>query len=692
MSAARTLPFRGTRFGSPGAGSLSLGIPAAAYPGRVATNSDLIVAVDQQQTTLLLPMGVSDLTATVLDPSSIKAFNLLSIDSEIVKTLGPPAGNVIPVSRGFDGTLPAAHVSGAIVAGFIDAYHHNAVVAEIEAIETFLGPNGINIPSSSQQGPIPFTPQTPGGNLVVGANAITMSPVPKGVNGTDVNHYLWISGGTGTAEAALITGGSGVAGQPSGQIIITCANAHSGAWTIQTASAGIQEAIVANAGGSVQIPAGFNVIHAPITVDLPGVQAVAIVGLGVGISYIARSQEYTAGNIIQSLGNRFCSLTVANLSIYQGGYPGFSVMTSGAGIFISGQNAVDNTLYNLSISNGWRAVSLLSSSRVNGYNVEFIQDSAWSASFASDAGLTITGDSGGNVFENFHVSCGDDDTTNMIHYGIHITGNDGLQLTDIDIKARVGIFIDGSDATVAIANLKGDGVIVDRVRESGILIQGNANGTVTNIRFNNYHVVGYSAFSAHLLWGIFLNTTAATNVIFNNGVVSGFASGGIGIATGGVRQVIVSSSQIFSNTGGSGIQWAPGEGGTTVECCQIFGTQTFGLNFPGAATEMLIANNDLTGNTSAAINGAVNLTSGRIEGNPGYNPVGLSAITVTASPFTYTAGPSPEVVYITAGTVSLIKRGATTVATASPAQITLPPFGTVQVTYSAAPTMVKDVQ
>ena len=116
-----------------------------------------------------------------------------------------------------------------------------------------------------------------------------------------MNHYLWISGGTGTAEAALITGGSGVAGQPSGQIIITCANAHSGAWTIQTGNPrAYGEAIVANAGGSVQIPAGFNVIHAPITVDLPGVQAVAIVGLGVGISYIARSQEYTAGNIIQS--------------------------------------------------------------------------------------------------------------------------------------------------------------------------------------------------------------------------------------------------------------------------------------------------------------------------------------------------------------------------------------------------------
>ena len=277
MSAARTLPFRGTRFGSPGAGSLSHGIPAAAYPGRVATNSDLIVAVDQQQTTLLLPVGVSDLTITVLDPSSIAAYNLLSIDSEIVKTIGPPAGNVIPVARGFDGTLPAAHVSGAIVAGFIDAYHHNALVAEVEAIETFLGPNGSNIVSPTRQGPIPFAAQQPGGSLVVGANAITMAPVPAGVNGTDVNHYLWVSGGAGTAEAALITGGSGVAGEPSGQIIITCANTHSGAWTIQSATSGIQEAIVnQNPSGAVYLPSMSFVLHAPVY----NAYGVSIIGAG----------------------------------------------------------------------------------------------------------------------------------------------------------------------------------------------------------------------------------------------------------------------------------------------------------------------------------------------------------------------------------------------------------------------------
>ena len=346
MSAARTLPFRGTRFGSPGAGSLSLGIPAAAYPGRVATNSDLIVAVDQQQTTLLLPMGVSDLTATVLDPSSIKAFNLLSIDSEIVKTLGPPAGNVIPVSRGFDGTLPAGHVAGAIVAGFIDAYHHNALVAEVEAIETFLGPNGINIPSSSLlQGAIPFAPQQPGGSLVVGSNAIIMTPVPKGVNGTDVGHYLWVSGGTGTAEAALITGGSGKAGDPSGQIIIQCANTHSGAWTIQTATAGIQEAEVASNGGMVFLAPGTYNIFAPISISTAG----SLCGASrSGVTITGNNPTQDLIDITSTSSVHITSLTLSSAA----------AKTGGCAIVVSGATT-GSEIDNVAFINQYNVVSIL---------------------------------------------------------------------------------------------------------------------------------------------------------------------------------------------------------------------------------------------------------------------------------------------------------------------------------------------
>ncbi len=112
-----------------------------------------------------------------------------------------------------------------------------------------------------------FTAQTPGGSLIIGSNTVTLHPVPAGVNGTDTDHYVYISGGSGTAEAVLITGGTAVSAAPSGTIIFTCAHTHSGAWTIKSATAGGQEAhSVAVAGSLIQFPAGANYFYGPMTV------------------------------------------------------------------------------------------------------------------------------------------------------------------------------------------------------------------------------------------------------------------------------------------------------------------------------------------------------------------------------------------------------------------------------------------
>ena len=99
-----------------------------------------------------------------------------------------------------------------------------------------------------------------GGSLAPGNNVLTFAPVPQGVNGSDLSgtHGIWVSGGTGTAEAGTITGGSGTEGQASGQIILNVANAHSGAFTLSPIAGGLQEAIcsVPPSGGDVLIPGG----------------------------------------------------------------------------------------------------------------------------------------------------------------------------------------------------------------------------------------------------------------------------------------------------------------------------------------------------------------------------------------------------------------------------------------------------
>ena len=154
-----------------------------------------------------------------------------------------------------------------------------------------------------------FAPQTPGGSLSVGANTVTLSPVPPGVNGTDVGHYLYISGGFGTAEQVLITGGTAVAGSASGTVIVVCAGSHALGWTIQSATSGIQEAIASLLfGGTVQLPIGTTISG---TIQLPNFTPFKLCGTGSGVSTL-QLRSHTNADLLTNVG--FAALTNSGTS------------------------------------------------------------------------------------------------------------------------------------------------------------------------------------------------------------------------------------------------------------------------------------------------------------------------------------------------------------------------------------------
>ena len=245
--------------------------PVARYPSSVADDNALKIAANRVQTTLRGSIGSGDTIITVGDASRLVPEMLLSIDSEII-SISSIAGNNLTVIRGFDGTFASHHASGSTLRAEIDAWHHNSLAEEIKAIEATLGPNLANITGADAiiSSAYRWT-QAGAGNLTAGTNVITLSPVPRGVNGSNPYHYVYISGGTGAAEACLITGGTAVAGAASGTIIVNCANAHSGAWAVATATSGLQEAIwhlpsSGNGGGTVKVPQGTWPMYAPTTV------------------------------------------------------------------------------------------------------------------------------------------------------------------------------------------------------------------------------------------------------------------------------------------------------------------------------------------------------------------------------------------------------------------------------------------
>jgi len=88
--------------------------------------------------------------------------------------------------------------------------------------------------------------------------AITLRPCPWGLG---TNGKAYISGGNGTAEAVAITGLVGSGGAASCVLTVTTANAHSGAYTVGSATNGIQEAVnmvpATNAGATIVMPPGI---------------------------------------------------------------------------------------------------------------------------------------------------------------------------------------------------------------------------------------------------------------------------------------------------------------------------------------------------------------------------------------------------------------------------------------------------
>ena len=87
--------------------------------------------------------------------------------------------------------------------------------------------------------------QSPVANLgTPGVQTVNLAACPVGVTATEPWYYVYISG-TGTAEAALVSGGTCAGNGQAGTLQFTTLNSHSAGYTIASASGGLQEALIA---------------------------------------------------------------------------------------------------------------------------------------------------------------------------------------------------------------------------------------------------------------------------------------------------------------------------------------------------------------------------------------------------------------------------------------------------------------
>ena len=179
--------------------------------------------------------------------------------------------------------------------------------------------------------------------------------------------------------------------------------------------------------------------------------------------------------------------------------------------------------------------------------------------------------------------------------------------------------------------------------------------------------------------------------------IEAYANGGSGLTVNvsgtGSGQIDVLGGK-FAQNGNDGIQSfaCPSLKVVGARCGPVgafTGNAGYGFQNTGAAANMMVLDCDLTGNTGGAFADSGSGSGKMVANNNGWNNSAsrTSAITVTASPFTYTAGSSQETVYIFGGTVSNVQvDGANTFATTN-VSVSLGPGKSVVVTYTVAPSM-----
>lgn len=335
-----------------------------------------------------------------------------------------------------------------------------------------------------------FSAQTPGGSLAIGNNSVTFIPVPRGVNGSDSGHYLRVSGGTGTAEVCLISGGAGTAGQTSGVVILNCAGTHTGAWQVASATAGVAEAVQAAAttgnGGTVELPAGVSAFYGPVFINGAGTR---IIGQGISSSSVVNhNATLPSFHFLNGSGNEISYMTIS------GDTTGHGVI----GIIVELQNSI--RMHHLSVF-ALTCIQMLPT------NFGVFLDHSSLSSYDTGATALFDNQSADDVFiTNSIFSC---NGTPPRQDGIRIDHASGFYINQLDVlTCQLGFHVNPTGAHEAVFMFINGGVF-DTSIDGGILIEPQDTALAASIEFVNSWTASTSAGN-----GVTLRT-------FNTGVVNG---------------------------------------------------------------------------------------------------------------------------------------------------------------------------
>lgn len=257
------------------------------------------------------------------------------------------------------------------------------------------------------------------------------------------------------------------------------------------------------------------------------------------------------------------------------------------------------------------------------------------------------------------------------------------------------------------------GTTVSAVGTNTITLSTNPATSASNATF---YVVNRGLYDAVNIGGsvALTNFRMMNNELFDNNLIYANATSSSGATTLNIASLSQwipvgatltfasgSTATLSSNSGNpiaSGVTTLPVNAlGATISAGDTanYQTQRYAIRIESGATisSGRISLNDLSSGLTGVFSNAGTLGGTvRVTENDGYNPLGISTISVGASPYTYTAGNSPEMVYISGGTISSVVKGGLTLAAGIGTVVRLGVGESITITYSVAPTMVTDKQ
>jgi hypothetical protein len=474
---------------------------------------------------------------------------------------------------------------------------------------------------------------------------ISLTPPPKGVYGSSGNHYVYIYDGTGTAESALITGGTcSSSSLVSCTIIVTTANTHAGTWKVGTATAGIQETInvMGASGGEVYIPAGDHYTYAPVYVSRG---YVSIRGAGMHSSLIHNQTNDSSDVFVFNHASLGFFNSVSDIGFFcpQSG----GVATKAGGAVISLRNQA--YFYAMRVYAAYIPVG------IHSVDSGWVLDEINLRELKPSTGIGLVVD-GGGAFDNYvrHMTA---DSGAEYLAGIQVISTGYLAIDRCDlIHATHDLLVNPTSLSRSVYSMDVIGTYFDTSYTSGITISPSGTGYVGRSRF----IANWTSSSAV---GPGVNITASDSAVvedlyFLQHQAYLNAHQGMAIVPNGgtIRHITIDGAQIGSNSYGSpntwdGIAVGAGVDGLSILNSQIGvyagGGQRFGVVlFTGATDNLLIKGNDLRDNTTGPMLDLATGVNKIIKDNLGVDNATPSTVASAAS----IAMPTQSVAYVSGTT------------------------------------------